>query len=55
MEDPKYLLKGVTPGGYAIKKIEDSILKLETISKDDLIANDTHAVTFTFESILKVI
>ena len=29
--------------------------RFEALSKKDLIANDTHAVTFTFETILKEI
>ena len=33
MEDPKYLIKGITPGGYATKKIEDSRSKFERMSK----------------------
>jgi hypothetical protein len=53
MEDPKYELKGLTPGGFALERIDKSFKKGEAISKGDLIANDTHAVAFTFETILK--
>ena len=52
MEVPKYQLKGLTPGGYALERIDKSFGKQEHLSKEDLIANDTHAVTFTFEKIL---
>ena len=55
MEDPRYFLKGLTPGGYALERIEEKFKRSEAISKEDLIANDTHAVTFTFETILKEI
>ena len=52
MENPKYKLKGATGVGYALKKIENSIIKFESVSREDLIANDTHAVAFTFNKIL---
>ena len=53
MEVPKYQLKGLTPGGFALDRIDKSFKRQEYLSKEDLIANDTHAVTYTFEKILK--
>ena len=48
MEVPTYQLKGLTPGGFALDRIDKSFKKSEYLSKEDLIANDTHAVTYTF-------
>ena len=52
MDNPKYELKGLTPGGFALNKIEKSFKSKEAITKEDLIENDTHAVAYTFQTIL---